>query len=130
MKHFIQYVDTTTEGDGTAVRLLEINDVPQKNQRATSLMGIAATEGCKQMILKMSRLHREFTFSWGHQEEDGRTWLHGYALDGVYRDGDGREVNVRRVDVHYVDGRSECLRSSRDPFEFDLTDQRWTNVSP
>ena len=129
MKHFVQYVDTSVEeGDRKVVRLFEMNDVKQEDKRGNSLAMLAAPEACKQAIIKMSLTFNELNFSWGHEEADGRTWLHGHARDGRYVDEVGRPHNTRKVEIQYVNGTSETLRSASDPFEFDLTNESWANV--
>jgi hypothetical protein len=131
MKHFIQYVDLAEKmEDRKVIRLLEFEDLInlQAMPQERTIRMMAPEEVCKVAVIELSRLHPQRTFAWGHEEADGRTWLHGFATDGVYKK-DGKVVPKRKMRVAYVDGRDETIRPENDDaFEIDLTSEAWANA--
>lgn len=121
MKNFVSYAEAVTT---TVVRILELVTPEGLPPRGNSLAMIAQETACIECALKMSRIHKGVRFTWGHEEQDGRTWLHGIAIDGQYRSIGGsteRKRPVKEVVTTLADGTGHRVRSDGDAFEITLT---------
>ncbi len=85
MKNYIAVTTIGKDQEVAVFRLAEITTPPQDTPFLNSASGQAQELACKLTITQLSKIHAGLTFSWGHEEKDGRTWLHGVAENGVYR---------------------------------------------
>ncbi len=121
MKYFIIY--TEPEANETT-RILELTTPKGLPPRGNSLAMMAQEAACVGAVTSESKVHSGVRFLWGHEESDGRTWLHGMAVDGVYSTIGGPTIAKRRMReliTDRADGTQAKAATTTDPFEIYLT---------
>jgi hypothetical protein len=86
MKNIVYVTINPGEDSSRLEHLVEVVAKPMGDDPVVnSLAGQAQEIACKEAVTRLSKIHQQYVFSWGHEEKDGRTWLHGVAQKGEYR---------------------------------------------